>query len=126
MKHLLAAALAVLAISLPALAAEGHAHPAQAGATTGPKAALRLEVTVTSDGFTVKKPQALKVGQPVTLVVTRTTERTCATDIVVQQFGLKKALPLNQPVEVSFVPRKAGPVRFACAMDMVSGELTVE
>lgn len=123
MKRLLALALV---FSSPALAADSHQRPVTAAASTASTAPLRLEVTVTSEGFTVKRPQALKVGQRVTLVVTRTTERTCATDIVLKQFGLKKALPLNQPVEVAFIPQKAGPVRFACAMDMVSGELTVE
>jgi len=126
MKRMLALSLVML--TRPALAADSHQRPvtASSSSSSASTAPLRLEVTVTSEGFTVKKPQALKVGQPVTLVVTRTTERTCATDIVLQQFGLKKALPLNQPIEVSFVPQKAGPVRFACAMDMVSAELTVE
>ena len=35
-------------------------------------------------------------------------------------------LPLSKPVEVTFVPTKAGKVHFACAMDMVSGDLQVE
>ena len=35
----------------------------------------------------------LAQGQPVRLVVTRTVERTCATDIVVSEFGIKKPLP---------------------------------
>lgn len=89
-------------------------------------AAERIEVSVTSDGFTLAHPRAVKVGRPVTLVVTRTTEKTCATDIVLKEFGISKPLPLNKSVEVSFVPKKAGKVHFACAMDMVSGDLTVE
>lgn len=88
--------------------------------------AIRLDVTVTNDGFIVADPKTLKAGQPVTLVVTRKTEQTCATDIVLKDFGIKQALPLDKPVEVSFTPTKAGTVRFACAMDMITGTLKVE
>jgi len=35
-------------------------------------------------------------------------------------------LPLNKPVEVVFTPKQAGKIRFACAMDMVAGEIVVE
>lgn len=89
-------------------------------------AGQRFDVSVTAAGFTVAHPLPLKVGQPVTLVVTRTVETTCATAIVIKEFGISKPLPLNQPVEVTFVPKKAGKVHFACPMDMVSGDLQVE
>ena len=85
----------------------------------------RVVITVTKNGFEPASVH-LKAGQPVRLVVTRTVERTCATDIVVSEFGIKKALPLNKPVEVRFTPRKAGAIRYACAMDMVAGSLIVE
>jgi plastocyanin domain-containing protein len=29
-------------------------------------------------------------------------------------------------VEVSFTPKKAGPVRYSCGMDMIAGVLTVQ
>lgn len=85
----------------------------------------RVVITVTKNGFEPASVH-LKVGQPVKLVVTRKVERTCVTDIVVGAFGIKKPLPLNQPVEVRFTPRKPGAIRYACAMDMVAGNLIVE
>lgn len=86
----------------------------------------RVEVSVTRDGFIVPNAPKLKAGQPVTLVVTRSVEKTCATDIVIKDFGVSQPLPLNKPVEVTFTPTKAGNVRFACAMDMIAGSLKVE
>ena len=85
----------------------------------------RIVITVTKNGF---EPASihLKSGQPVRLVVTRKVERTCATDIVVRDFGIKKPLPLNKPVEVRFTPRKSGNIRYACAMDMIAGSLIVQ
>lgn len=89
-------------------------------------APVRVEVAVTADGFVVGKAPPLKVGTPVTLVVTRNVEKTCATDIVLKDFGLSVPLPLSKPVEVTIVPKQAGKVHFACAMDMVTGDLQVQ
>lgn len=84
-----------------------------------------LEISVTSDGFVPERAK-VRVGQPITLVVTRKVERTCATDIVIKDYGVNKPLPQGERVEVTFTPTKPGPIRFACAMDMVSGELVAE
>ena len=35
-------------------------------------------------------------------------------------------LPLNQPVEITFTPTKAGKFRYACGMDMITGVIIVE
>ena len=85
----------------------------------------RIVIAVTKNGFEPASVQ-LKAGRPVRLVVTRKVERTCATDIVVKEYGIKKPLPLNRPVEVRFTPRKPGVIRYACAMDMIAGSLIVE
>src|SRR4051812_8295401 len=42
----------------------------------------RLSIEVTDQGF-VPATATVKVGKPVTLAVTRKTQRTCATDIVI-------------------------------------------
>jgi plastocyanin domain-containing protein len=80
---------------------------------------------VTGEGF-VPALVKVKAGQPVKLVVTRKTDRTCATEIVIKEFGINKPLPLNQPVEITFTPIKAGKLRYACAMDMIAGVIIVE
>jgi plastocyanin domain-containing protein len=84
-----------------------------------------VELEVTKDGF-VPRQVRVKAGQPVTLRVTRTVERTCATDIVIKDFNISRALPLRAPVEVTLTPTKPGTVRYSCAMGMVDGELVVE
>ncbi len=109
-----------------ALAAVGAlaASPALAQGESGDKVQV-VELAVTSEGF-VPSQMKVKAGKPVRLVVTRKTDRTCATEIVVKDYGVKKDLPLNQPVTVTFTPKKAGQIRYACAMDMIAGALTVE
>jgi len=114
----LAAATALAA--LPFVAAPGEAPP-----VTSTRGAQVVAIEVTGQGF-VPARATVKAGRPVTLVVTRKTERTCATEIVVKDYGVNRPLPLGQAVEVTFTPKKAGPVRYACGMDMIAGVLNVE
>jgi|JI10StandDraft_1071094.scaffolds.fasta_scaffold02927_14 plastocyanin domain-containing protein len=84
-----------------------------------------VAIAVTAKGFEPKTIKA-QVGKPLTLVVTRKVERTCATEIVIKDFGIDKPLPLGQAVTVELTPTKPGPIRFACAMDMIAGEIAVQ
>jgi plastocyanin domain-containing protein len=88
-----------------------------------PEQVVTMEVT--SEGFVPAQVQ-VKANQPTKLVVTRKTDRTCAKEIVIKDFGINKPLPLNQPVEVTFTPTKAGKFRYACGMDMITGVIIVE
>ncbi len=110
-------------VSLVLLALLGTGTAASAASPGGTE--RRIPVTVTSKGF---EPASIpvRVGQPVVLVVTRTTDRTCAKEFVIADRKIRKALPLNRAVEIRFVAEKPGTVRFACGMDMVAGKLVVE
>jgi plastocyanin domain-containing protein len=78
-----------------------------------------IALTVTNEGFVLAKPNAtVKVGQPVKLVVTRKTDQTCVKEIVIQAYGINQPLPLDKTVEVSFTPKKAGPIEYTCGMGM--------
>jgi plastocyanin len=90
------------------------------------KGGQTVQMKVTDKGFepanvTVKK------GEPVTLVITRTTEQTCATEIVIDDYGVKTKLPLNKAVTVTFTPKTAGDLQYGCAMGkMIGGVLKVQ
>jgi plastocyanin domain-containing protein len=101
--------------------APDHAQPA----TGTPRSAQMVEMAVTPAGF-VPAEVTVKAGQPVMLMVTRKTDKTCATSIVIKDFKINRPLPLNQVVEISFTPSQPGRFRYACAMDMVFGVLVVE
>ena len=112
----------------PAPAAEPAPTPAAEPETSPASApyAPRVEVKVTQKGF---EPAAIraKAGEPLTLVITRTEERTCATEILFAGQEGKTELPLNQTVEVVYTPQKSGQVKFGCAMGMmIAGVIEVE
>jgi len=87
--------------------------------------ARRVEMAVTSAGFVPAEVKA-KVGEQLTLVVTRKTDKTCAKEIVIKDYGINTPLPLDKAVEVALTPKKAGKIRYACAMDMIAGVIVVE
>lgn len=96
-------------------------------AQAAPVKPLHKDITlqVTEKGF---EPSQIDVapGTDVTLKVTRKTDSTCATEISVPTKKLKKALPLNQTVNVDLGKLEKGEIRFACGMDMISGQIVVK
>jgi plastocyanin domain-containing protein len=67
----------------------------------------------------------LKRGVPAKVTFLRITDSTCATEVVFAEYGIRRELPLNQAVSVSFTPRKAGEFAFTCGMKMHRGKLIV-
>jgi plastocyanin domain-containing protein len=125
-KPLLALALAGAVLATQGCTQESKPQPAAAAAPSKPGAPRVIEIKVTEKGYE-PSPVTLQQGQPVKLVMTRTTEHTCATGIVLDEHNINTPLPLNQPVEVTFTPSKAGKLVYGCAMGkMISGVLMVE
>ncbi len=83
-----------------------------------------VKITVTKNGFEPWRVRAWK-GVPLTLVVTRTTDETCATELVLPEYGIDRKLPLGQPVTITFTPARPGELRYACAMNMFQGVIDV-
>lgn len=80
-------------------------------AACAPKAAQRpageVAITVTDEGFQPERVTVPK-GAPVTLVFTRKSDQTCATDVTFARLGKSYPLPLNKSVRV---PRRHGHAR---------------
>ena len=110
---------------LPALATVALVLAGPACAAESKKPGQTIQMTVTEDGYVPATIQARK-GEPLTLVITRKTDRTCATELVIKEYGVNQPLPLNQAVTVTFTPSKSGQVKYACGMDMVSGTLVIQ
>ena len=49
-----------------------------------------------------------------------------AKEVVIKDYGINKPLPTGTRVEVTLTPKAPGPIGYACAMDMVKGELLAE
>jgi plastocyanin len=133
-RFLLPVAAALAFLAHPAVAQHaGHDHGTMHGGAQKASAAAHgiaegmlkdgvrtVELAVTDNGF---EPSKIKVkkGEKVRFVITRKTDRTCATEIVIKDHGINQDLPLNKAVTVEFTPAKSGEIRYACAMGHIGG-----
>jgi plastocyanin domain-containing protein len=93
-----------------------------------PAAPGELRVIAGEHGFV---PSSLGVpkgppGSMATVSFLRTTDQTCATEVVFPELDLKKALPLNKPVAVDLPGDAARTLTFQCGMGMYKGALLVK
>jgi len=83
-----------------------------------------VAVTASDEGF---KPSAVtfKKGAPATLVFTRTTDQTCATEVVFTELNIKKELPKNTPVSITIPTDKEQKLTFQCGMGMYKSSVVI-
>ncbi|MCA9608007.1 MAG: cupredoxin domain-containing protein [Myxococcales bacterium] len=112
-RHVISVLLPLLALGLLACGGEDAPEP------------TRIAIEVGSSGYTPSEVHATR-GEPVTLVFTRTTEEGCGEVLVIASEDIRRDLPLNEPVEVTFTPSQSGHLRFSCGMDMYDGTIVVE
>jgi hypothetical protein len=117
--HLLCAGLAVVACKKEAPAGETNAS-SSAGLPSLPAGSVR--VLVTDEGFQPARV-ALKRGEK--LVFRRTSEGTCATEVVFPALKIEKRLPLNTDVVVELPQTASGELDFQCGMAMYQSKVVV-
>jgi plastocyanin domain-containing protein len=83
-----------------------------------------ISISVTENGFEPAEV-IVNANSPVILKVTRKTDSTCAKEISISSKHIKKDLPLNKMVSIDLGILKNGKIRFACGMDMLSGEIVI-
>jgi hypothetical protein len=107
-------------------AAAGAAAPERSLESGGvPPDVQSAKIVVTERGFEPAKV-TLRAGAPARLTFIRTTDNTCGTEVVLPSLNIKRALPLNKPVDIDFTPAKSGELAFACGMNMLRGTIVVQ
>ncbi len=105
------------------LAAAAVIVPSQ-GNAAGPAPKV-VQLSITDDGVS---PAAIpaKQGEPLRIAITRTTDATCITQVVVKDYGINQPIPLNKTVNVDITPKTTGKIRVACGMGMNFAVLNVQ
>jgi plastocyanin domain-containing protein len=93
-----------------------------------PAAPGELRVTAGEHGF---EPSSLTIpkgapGSMTTVSFVRTTDQTCATEVVFPDLDVKKDLPLNKVVAIAIPGDAARTMTFQCGMGMYKGALLVK
>jgi len=85
-----------------------------------------IEIAVTNQGYEPEQIE-LTAGVPTRLVVTRTGDSACASQLQIPAMGIAPTdLPLDESVAFTFTPTKEGNYAFTCGMDMLTGTLSVQ
>ena len=87
-------------------------------------AARVVEVLVDGGAYA---PAAIDVarGERVALRFVRSDHSPCAAEVVFPSLGLRRALPVGEPVEIEIPTDGAGEVPFHCGMKMLRGKVIV-
>lgn len=119
----------VLIVGLPLLGCNRSPEPnsnppAEHAAARAVTATGVVAIRVGDDGFMPSRV-TLKTGQKSTLRFTRTTDQTCATEVSFPELGIKKPLPLNQPVDVEVPTDAPRTLTFQCGMGMYKSSVVI-
>jgi plastocyanin domain-containing protein len=114
---------ALLAAVMVALAAPADA--ATPAKRRGRAASQSAVITVTGEGYSPGTIN-LRRNVPARITFIRTSEVTCGGEVVFPALGIRRVLPLGEPVVIRFTPRKSGRLTFVCGMDMWRGSVVVQ
>jgi len=97
----------------------------ESDAPQGEPASQSAKIVLTEKGF---QPATIRFKRGILARITfvRQVEVTCATEIIISEFNIKRELPFNEAVTVEFTPDKAGEFKFACPMNMLTGKIIVK
>jgi plastocyanin domain-containing protein len=84
-----------------------------------------VNIVADEKGFTPSEIHATK-GAPLSLVITRTSDNTCAKEIVFPELKIRRPLPLNQAVAIAMPTQVEHTYRFQCGMAMWEGSVVVK
>lgn len=84
-----------------------------------------MPITADEKGFTPTEVYAPK-GAPLTLLFTRTSDNTCADEVVFPELKIRRPLPLHETVAVALPTEVAHTYKFQCGMAMWQGNIVVK
>jgi plastocyanin domain-containing protein len=115
--------VSVVACSKATAGSEPPSSTSMLAAATGEARIVADEHGYTPSSVSVPKGPA---GSKVKLTFVRTSDKTCATEVVFPELKVEQPLALNQPVTVEVPSDTARTLTFQCGMGMFKGTLLVK
>lgn len=82
-------------------------------------------VSILVDGGYTPSSITVSKGKPVTLSIIRKDPSSCLDQLIIPQWNIVKALPLNKELKITFTPNEVGEFPFHCGMNMFHGKIIV-
>jgi plastocyanin domain-containing protein len=99
----------------------GRKRPAVAARDTGEGDEVRV---VVAGGYSPDRILARR-GRPLRLIFDRREDNPCSDEVVLPEWGIRRALPAFAETPVEIVPQRAGEFSFSCGMNMLHGAIEV-
>jgi len=96
------------------------------GAVAAQERAGAQEVTVVVRGGYTPDLIVARRGVPLKLVFDRRETSPCSDEVVLPEFGIRRALPAFAKTALEIVPERPGEFEFTCGMNMLHGKILVE
>ena len=90
-----------------------------------PAGVQQAKVKVDKKGFSPSEVK-LEKGKPAQLVFVRTSDETCAKEVVFPELKIEKPLPLNTPVSIEIPTAEARTLTFQCGMAMYKSSVLIQ
>ncbi len=103
----------------------GSSLSAGCASKAGPGAPAPVAITAGEDGFVPSSVSFPKGTAPAKLVFTRTSDETCATEVIFPELGIKKDLPKGKPVTVEVPTDQEKTYTFQCGMGMYKSAVVI-
>lgn len=121
----LAFSLALLSLSSGCGQAKTDAPAPTAAESVDPAGGKRVAVEANAQGFSPATVNVTK-GERTTLVFKRTSNETCATEVVFPELKIEKKLPLNEAVAFEVPTDQSRTLSFQCGMGMYKSKVVVQ
>jgi Cu+-exporting ATPase len=91
----------------------------------GKRSAVEAEsrITIVVDGGYSPDLIVARTGSPLTLIFDRRDSGPCTDEIVLPDFGIRRALPAGRRTAITIVPQHVGEYVFSCGMNMLHGRI---
>ena len=91
----------------------------------GRRSAVEAEsrITIVVDGGYSPDLIVARRGSPLTLIFDRRDSGPCTDEIVLPDFGIRRALPTGRRTAITIVPQHVGEYEFSCGMNMLHGRI---
>ena len=80
-------------------------------------------ITIVVDGGYSPDLIVARRGAPLTLIFDRRDTGPCTDEIVLPDFGIRRALPTGRRTAITIVPQNVGEYEFSCGMNMLHGRI---
>jgi Cu+-exporting ATPase len=96
----------------------------EAAARAEAAAGVQTATIVVAGGYTPEVVVARR-GAPLRLIFDRRESNPCSDEIVIPDFGVRRALPANARTEIEIMPGESGEFAYSCGMNMLHGRIRI-